>query len=947
MKVNNILQAVSRNKSNLEAEGGEEVLTYLHGIDIPEKYYIKGKSHKKGGVPLNLPDGSFIFSDDEKLKIDDKDLLEYFGEKKPKTPAELVRKYNVNKYKAVLLNKNASQLDKKTAAVMLNNYLKKMAEIALVQESKKGFPNGIPLFVKRYAKESGVLDDMMDMLQEGAADSGQAEQPKAQFGLEVDTSQPARSPVIADADLGTQFVPSSTAPGAGDLFYGQKGVEGAASTPGSDFETNKYKEFINYISQYPELAAYVPALSSRDRAEREQAAREVNALIDSKYPHIKNTLRSYNVTIGVGGNPISTDIAADAARALNQRQINKQLLMRTGSDDVYTSTNLADRGDYVRAGTQYGQFRPTDKGLNKDILTGYYQEGGETAEGGEGRTKSEDIEKAQKVAERFIEKAVKDEYKDVAKKELLPKLKNMLAYTIDQYGNTFSKDIKSEGTSAYDVALAQLYLNFPEVVQMAAKKYLDPGTIPEGFLKEDVIGNKADPRVDRLNKTAEDIISGMFSQVQSDDNLKQIYGDEALPLLKEYEGAVKKARERSRALGNKQRDPEELVKDSAIAEFQKAILDSSRQEGDNVAFSGIEDESSGKFRFSGVDAIPGSHTLSQALFYVPKVKEGTVAYEPKPIKPPVEEGKKEPKPLEAKKEEDKGDKELKPKNPPKWWQQDVVNYAKAAGDLASLKKYMPWSPSAKTVVGRPVYLDPERALAKLTEMTSSTQRFQASGLPSSTAAAAAAGVASEAFGRAADVIGDVQNRNVGIANQAQRAADIAAQQTLNQEIARRRDLYDKNVIANQQYDNARREALRNLVAAYNQGLTNAALTYNINEYLYKDSPYYIEPQTGGVIRTDSSRIPELEPQKPKDSMEEYLKQYGKFKEQTKDLSEKERTELFKTFLEKQGAAGTVDKSKAKELAEMIGAGYTIPAGNYREGGETVSMIDRLRKLIKK
>ena len=106
-ELNRSISAVPRDEANLEAEGGEFAVVPGQG-GIPESYKINGPKHSKGGVALNLAEDSFIFSDH--LKIKDKEILKEFGVSVPKkgkvkgvTPAEIAKKYDLNKYKEILL----------------------------------------------------------------------------------------------------------------------------------------------------------------------------------------------------------------------------------------------------------------------------------------------------------------------------------------------------------------------------------------------------------------------------------------------------------------------------------------------------------------------------------------------------------------------------------------------------------------------------------------------------------------------------------------------------------------------------------------------------------------------------------------------------------------------------------------------------------------------------
>ena len=62
-KTKSTLTAVPRDEANLEAEGGETVYGDINGDGMPEHQIIKGPRHAQGGVPLSLPEDTFIFSD--------------------------------------------------------------------------------------------------------------------------------------------------------------------------------------------------------------------------------------------------------------------------------------------------------------------------------------------------------------------------------------------------------------------------------------------------------------------------------------------------------------------------------------------------------------------------------------------------------------------------------------------------------------------------------------------------------------------------------------------------------------------------------------------------------------------------------------------------------------------------------------------------------------------
>jgi hypothetical protein len=167
-KATRTIGAVPREQANLEAEGGETVVGDLTGIGIPQHYTISGPRHAQGGVPMDLPDNSFIFSDFNQMTIKDPTALEYFGKAVKKggkvkgyTPAEIAKQYDNNKNIETLKNKNSDKLDRKTAELNLRNNNMKLGALALLQEAKKGFENGIPELSYPYLEKLGINPEEM------------------------------------------------------------------------------------------------------------------------------------------------------------------------------------------------------------------------------------------------------------------------------------------------------------------------------------------------------------------------------------------------------------------------------------------------------------------------------------------------------------------------------------------------------------------------------------------------------------------------------------------------------------------------------------------------------------------------------------------------------------------------------------------------------------------
>jgi hypothetical protein len=167
--VKNTMGAVPRDEANIEAEGGETVVGDINNDGYLEHQTIVGKRHSQGGTPLNVPPGSFIFSDTDKLRIKDEEVLAIFGmrpNKKGYTPAEIAKKYQINDYIAILKDPKKDNYSKETAQIMLDSNMKKLGMLALVQESMKGFPDGLPAIAESVVAGMQGGEEMMQPGQE-------------------------------------------------------------------------------------------------------------------------------------------------------------------------------------------------------------------------------------------------------------------------------------------------------------------------------------------------------------------------------------------------------------------------------------------------------------------------------------------------------------------------------------------------------------------------------------------------------------------------------------------------------------------------------------------------------------------------------------------------------------------------------------------------------------
>ena len=228
---------VPREEANLEAEGGETVLTF-DPSGYPLFYEIKGPRHSNNGVPLNLPDDSFIYSDTKSMMIKDPQILKMFNKPIKKggyTPADLSKQFlTLNKYRGILQDSTSDKIAVQTAQLMIKKAVSKLGALALAQESKKGFPQGIPVVAKAYMEENNISEaDVLPDAQkeESAPQQGMEGAPQGQApqGQGAQPTMPDGSPVAMPEETAQEMPqPGMQQPGmrrGGFLPQAKKGLE--------------------------------------------------------------------------------------------------------------------------------------------------------------------------------------------------------------------------------------------------------------------------------------------------------------------------------------------------------------------------------------------------------------------------------------------------------------------------------------------------------------------------------------------------------------------------------------------------------------------------------------------------------------------------------------------------------------------------------------------------
>jgi hypothetical protein len=200
-----------------------------------------------------------------------------------------------------------------------------------------------------------------------------------------------------------------------------------------------------------------------------------------------------------------------------------------------------------------------------------------------------------------------------------------------------------------------------------------------------------------------------------------------------------------------------------------------------------------------------------------------------------------------------------------FYPQDVLNTAAAIGDLASINKYNPRMVQFSAEPMEPTYYDPNRELAANAEMANMAAQNLAQFTGPQSFNARFSDVQGKGLANAANIEARYNNLNVGVANQFEQANKQLMNETNFKNALAANDFYDKSVVANQQYDNARRQGRRQAVDYTNAALENRFMTEQMNS-LYPN--YYVEPSRLKTYYTPGRQIT---PQQRGNDMMSYLK----------------------------------------------------------------------------
>ena len=776
-EVSKTMKAVPRQIANLEAEGGETVVGNLDGSKMPSFKTIVGPRHSSGGVPLLLPEDSFIFSDTKAMKIADPKMLDMFGVKPKKggyTPAELSKKYDINNYRKILQDPNSDKIARTTAEIMIKNYVMKLGALALAQESKKAFPQGIPLIARPYMEAMGLRDEdlipELAMQQEQQMPQQEVEEVEEEFPQQMPDGQP-----IAQPQPMPQQMPE---PGMAPMAqYGM--TMGGYDMPFYDI---------------PEAEYGMPMGTGMSQ----------NYMGRRKFIH-QDGGESNFVVLKPDGTPLNTDpnyippsipYIPDDVLPFYRLMNAPEGSLQEASQEELDALNAAyppEQGERTIPHNRYGGIPKAAYGMRTGMSQSYmgnprYADGGDLpiAIDGTPRPKT-----ATKVDPEAYKKSTWETRKD-----------EQGEYKYNQTRGGV------EGRKEYERQRAPSGGSNPNLINDLCRNMKTKGSRHYG-------------------KTAAEVLA--YAGYKPGTSLY----DKHIITLKECE------------------QKGEIIEEKAIYTEQKPPQDDCPcKDKDGKAIPGV-------FAKKDKDGNCLPETCESSC-ECPK-PDGTGTYDPgKDVNGNCKECTKE----------DPDDKSITTTSPgeAEWWLQDTVNAAGAFGDLMGIRKRMPWEPRVDLEEPRPTFLDPTRELAAQSEQANIAAQASAQFAGPQALGARLSAIQGQGAAQAANTLSQINNQNVNIANQfeGQQVGIRNQEQLMNQQLAGR--LYDKNTIADQQFQNAKRAGRANMAQAYNTAVTNKWKTDALNQ-MYPD--YQVSPASGGRVKF-TGQPKDAVATKPEMTMEEYI-----------------------------------------------------------------------------
>lgn len=858
--VSTTLSAVPRDEANIEAEKGETVV-FPDGLGSLSHAKIGGKRHHEGGTPLNIPDGSFVFSDTGALKIKNKDVLKnIFGitGNKPRTPAEIAKRYEIDSYMDTLRDPKAEPMDKKTAQLMVENNMKKLGQIALIQESMKGFPDGIPdialpLFgsdiaqsqasqSESTAKRGGLVRAQVGLQKGKLTVPNVTSSYDYQQAAGVNLANKLYSEAIASGDPAKMLaaaeeidkldIPGLSTP-IGTISEGLRTAAGVGATFLGDMFGFAPNEGYNFRSTEPYGATWQEKINDmRDILERK--ASQVNVQKNVKSQQLSNVeaRKDYTNKLKKINEKISTILNNPGAYPANEVQnalsinekINDPRFLGIPSPGRWGLPNPYEQGMSQSSGMILPELSINVNKAYETLFPGSNSvssvKRATTTPAGTPMLLPEGNAPAQQKGSASGSQTTTGRSQEKSTGNSNPNLK-----VIDATPSADANWAPEDTTGTYlrrqkDGGSLSKYQNAGRFRQDVTESAIPATWDPEGKYK--VIYA---PRLGSFSTQHYDPSSGVY--ITTDKSGKKSNLDETdfinrqKSIISNYEGGLDKWKE-----DYKSKDP--ATRDKAVYYFQTEY-DRKRKElglpsyffGQNAKESPYAaDKKFGIYTYSapGFEDQPVAATPAQPAVVADPTREKTAMANIDPVQ--YETGA---------------------SNTP-WWNYDTLNYYNQIANYAGIRPgSMPILQQYNPYLARPTFVDPARAINQQMGLTRGTQEAIMSGSTPTVGRANVIAAQAAAAPQIANIIAQYDQNNVGIANQfgQQNAQTMNQAQLQNLQFDKR--YLDELEVRRQQYEDALTRGRTNAAKAAMQGMKNAAETSWINA---TEDSYAVDPESG-------------------------------------------------------------------------------------------------------
>ena len=819
---NQTLNADPRSTAVLEAEKGETLVRKGTNDVIPQFFKIGGKRHSEGGTPLSgekaTPD-SFIYSDTKAMKIKDPAILESFGfaaKKGGYTPAKISKKFDLNskELREGLYSQNDS-LRKRTSVLMADNYISNLGKLALVQESQKGFPQGVPQIAMPYMDKVGL--DPAQFLppspQEGMTMAMYGGIPKAQIGKSVlSNNAPEKQSLGQGMTPSPYYRENNFGPTAGIAI----GPDGKPIQLRSDiYNWDARYNISNMPNNRPVDSSKVlkidwdllddPSFQGYNSVQQNVVTQKPRPAAQTPKPKVNVTKPKPKVSewgdYEYGGN-------------IPQYQTAGETPQEVAKPNPYAKVFIEERTSTISGKKAYLYYEGDQKYLT--------DENGDEIPGTRKTRTADDVkftqygspEIANSIDER-IKKGNKVIYTRIPAGQFSnqPRLKNTGIYLPSADANS-----RTEGTlsSAEWKDLQDRHGDWIE------KEY--PGGGGFNKFKQDLETVDNDP--DRLKnlETVGNKAAGWFQDKVNEKSIKAT----GKPYFKPKDPNSKDPYQRDIKFGR--------VTYSVPNYFDEPIT----PDGDIIYWCtpGVNGEAGIAGQGKREEAPANSKFYTSA-----GIRDASC--EPPPPPPPII-----------------------PRRPIGFYPQDVLNTAAAVGDLASINKYNPRMVQFNAQPMKPTYYDPNRELANNAEMVNIATQNLAQFTGPQAFNSRFSEVQGKGLANAANIESRYNNLNVGVANQFEQANKQMTNEIDFRNQLAANDFYDKTVIANQQFDNSKRLGRRQVVDYTNAALDNRFITDQMNS-LYPN--YFVDP---AMLKTYYNQTQQLPAKQKGQDLATYLKSAG-------------------------------------------------------------------------